>query len=706
MRLIALSSLVLGACSAVTYPPTRPAPVVDDYHGIAVADPYRWLEDPDSAETRAWVAAQNRVTFDFLAKRRSRAHVRARLASLWDYEKYGVPAVRGGRTFFTYNPGLLNQSQVYVLDEAGSEPRLLLDPNTLSVDGTVALAGFAISDDGRWVAYAVSRSGSDWREWYVRDVVRGIDLADHVQWSKFSGASFDKEGKGFYYSAYDPPETVKEQLTGVNYFHKLYYHRLGTAQSEDRLVYSRPDQKEWGFEAEVTDDGRYLVISVTRGTDPRNAIFYLDLATPDAVVTPLIEDFDAAYAFVGSDDTRWFLRTDLDASRGRVIAIDVSAPQRERWRVVIPEATETLDTVTHVGGRLVAHYLADAHSEVRVFAASGNLERRVELPGLGTASGLDGLASDRETFFSFESFSRPATIYRLDVASGAVQLFRSPRLRFDPDDYVTTQVFLTSRDGTRLPMFISHKKGLKPQRHTPTYLYGYGGFNISLTPWFSASNLAWMQMGGVLAVPTLRGGGEYGESWHQAGTKSRKQNVFDDFAAAGEWLVAHGQTSPAKLAIGGGSNGGLLVGASLTQHPELFGAAVARVGVLDMLRYHRFTIGWAWASDYGTSDNADEFRALYAYSPLHNVRRGTSYPATLLMTGDHDDRVVPAHSFKFAATLQAAQAGPQPVLIRIDTKAGHGAGKPTDKLIDEAADMWAFVLAALGEEGRVDAVTP
>ena len=512
-----------------------------------------------------------------------------------------------------------------------------------------------------------------------------------LKWVKFSGASWTKDGAGFFYSRYDEP-TEAAKLTKANYFHKLYFHRLGTPQSADRLVYHRPDQKDWSFNGSVTDDGRYLVIASEQGTDPRRRIFYQDLQKADAPVVPLLTDFDAGYEFIDNDGPIFWFQTDLNAPRGRVIAINITKPARSEWKEIIPQSRDTLEGVHAVGGQFVATYLKDAHSAVRLFDLAGKPLREVELPGLGTAGGFGGKRGDAETFYSFTSFTVPGAIYRFDLRTGTSALFRAPKVAFDPTAFETEQIFYTSKDGTRVPMFITHRKGLALDGRNPTVLYGYGGFGIPLTPAFSVSVLTWLELGGVYAVANLRGGGEYGEEWHQAGTKAKKQNVFDDFIAAGEWLVAHNYTSAKKLAIAGGSNGGLLVGAAETQRPDLFGAALPAVGVMDMLRFQKFTIGWAWASDFGSSDNADEFKTLLAYSPLHAIKPGTKYPATFITTGDHDDRVVPAHSFKFAATLQAAQGGRAPILIRIETKAGHGAGKPTSKIIEEAADKWAFLV--------------
>ncbi|MBX3746743.1 MAG: S9 family peptidase [Verrucomicrobiae bacterium] len=677
------------------YPQTRREAVSDTYHGVTVEDPYRWLEDDRSEETAAWVEAQNRVTFGYLEAIPERAAISNRLTRLWNFERWGNPGRRGERYFVSRNDGLQNQSVLYTLEGLEGEMRVLLDPNRLSEDGTVALSGATATEDGARLAYGVARSGSDWQEWRVRDVRTGEDLPDEIRWVKFSRASWTRDGLGFYYSRYDaPPEGAR--LTQANYFHKLYYHRLGTPQDEDELVYHRPDRKEWNFSGTVTDDGRYLVIVAYEGTDPRNRVLYRDLTVEGSPVVELLMDFDADYTFIDNDGPVFWFRTDLTAPRARVIAIDVTRPEREAWREVIPEAEDTLTRVSVVGDRFLAHYLKDARSVVKVFGLDGGLEREVDLPGLGSASGFDGKRTDRETFYTFTGFTMPATVYRYDVETGTSTVWRRPRVDFDSDAYETRQVFYASKDGTRIPMFVTHRKGLALNGRNPTYLYGYGGFNISLTPSFSVAIAAWLEMGGVYAMPNLRGGGEYGEAWHKAGIKLNKQNVFDDFIAAAEWLIANGYTAPERLAIGGGSNGGLLVGACMTQRPELFGAALPAVGVLDMLRFHRFTIGWAWTSDYGSSDDPEEFRALHAYSPYHRLRPGVRYPSTMVTTADHDDRVVPAHSFKFAARLQEMHAGPNPVLIRIETKAGHGAGKPTSKLIAEAADRWAFLVRELG----------
>ncbi|MDZ8136644.1 MAG: prolyl oligopeptidase family protein [Nostoc sp. DedQUE04] len=681
----------------LTYPTSHKSNQVDDYHGTSVADPYRWLEDPDSEETRTWIEAQNQVTFGYLSEIPAREKIKQRLTKLWDYEKYGIPFKEGERYFYFKNDGLQNQSVFYTLKTLDDQPQVLLDPNKLSEDGTVALSGLSISEDGKLLAYGLSSSGSDWQEWKVRNVETGEDLQDHLKWIKFSGASWTHDNQGFFYSRYDEPNE-KTRLEDVNYYQKLYYHQLGKPQSEDVLIYHRPDQKEWGFSGGVTEDGRYLIISIWLGTDSKNLVFYKDLTNANAEVVELINQFEADYSFIDNDDSVFYFRTDLNALRGRVIAIDTKNPTSENWQEIIPQSAETLESVGILNNQLLADYLKDAHSQIKIFDLKGALIRELELPGLGSAGGFGGKRYDTETFYSFTSFTIPGTIYRYDMVTGKSQVFRQPQVDFNPDEYETKQVFYHSKDGTRVPMFITHKKGIKLDGNNPTYLYAYGGFNASMTPGFSVSLLMWMEMGGVYAMANIRGGGEYGEEWHQAGMKDKKQNVFDDFIGAAEWLIANKYTKTEKLAIAGGSNGGLLVGACITQRPDLFGAALPAVGVMDMLRFHKFTIGWAWTSEYGSADNPEEFPALYAYSPLHNIKPNTAYPATLITTADHDDRVVPAHSFKFAAALQEAHAGDVPTLIRIETKAGHGAGKPTAKIIEEAADKWAFLVRALDIE--------
>ena len=676
------------------YPDTHRSDQVDVYHGVQVPDPYRWLEDTDSEETKAWVEAQNKVTFSYLDKVPQRAPLRQRLTKLWNFERYGTPEKRGGCYFYTRNDGLQNQSVLYVADSLDAPPRELLDPNQLSKDGTVALVGWEVSEDGRYLAYGLAAAGSDWNEWKVKEVATGQDRSDHLRWVKFSGVSWTPDNRGFFYSRYDEPK-AGEELTGVNYYQKLYYHTLGEPQDKDRLVYERKDQKEWGFRGRVTEDGRYLVISVWRGTEVKNQVFYQRLDTPAAPVVELLAGFDAEYEFIGNEGSTLWFQTDLDAPLRRVIAIDVEHPERGRWRELIPQDRHVIRGVSAVGDRFLVAYLKDASTQVRVFDLSGRFEREVALPAIGEAAGFGGRRKDDETFYQFTNFTTPSTVYRYEIRSGESTVFRQPKVDFDPQAYETKQVFYHSQDGTRVPMFITHRKGLPLDGNNPTLLYAYGGFDISITPAFSVMNLVWMEQGGVYAVPNLRGGGEYGREWHEAGMKEKKQNVFDDFIAAAQWLIDNKYTCSQKLAIRGGSNGGLLVGAAITQRPDLFGAALPAVGVMDMLRFHKFTIGWAWVSEYGSSDDPGEFRTLIEYSPLHNLKPGTRYPATMITTADHDDRVVPGHSFKFAAELQRAHAGDAPVLIRIETSAGHGAGTPTSKLIDTAADSLAFLLSVL-----------
>jgi prolyl oligopeptidase len=678
----------------LAYPQSKKVAHVEEHHGVKVEDPYRWLEDLDSTQTKAWVEAQNKVTFAYLNEIPERDSIKKRLTKLWNYERYSIPSREGDRYFYTKNNGLQNQSVVYTTKSLNEDGKVLLDPNTLSTDGTVALTGTRYTKDGKLMAYGLAASGSDWQEWHVRDVETGKDLPDVIKWVKFSGASWALDGKGFYYSRYDEPK-ADSKMAGANYFHKLYYHRVGTPQSEDVLVYHRPDQKEWLINGGVTDDGRYLIINVSKGSSSKNALFYKDLQVKDASVVEMIKDFDANYGVIDNDGPVFYVRTNLNAPKGRIIAIDTRKPERDNWKELVPQANDVLGGINVVNDMLVTSYLKDARTQLKIFDLNGKLVREVQLPGIGSASNIVGQRKDKEGFYSFQSYTTPSTIYRYDMVSGKSTVFRQPKVDMNPNDYETKQVFYTSKDGTRIPMFISHRKGLKLDGGNPTLLYGYGGFNSSQTPGFSVSNLVWMEMGGVFAVANLRGGGEYGKEWHEAGTKLKKQNVFDDFIAAGEWLISNKYTQPSKLAVMGGSNGGLLVGAVVNQRPELFGAALPAVGVMDMLRFHKFTIGWAWVSDYGSPDNPEEFRALYAYSPYHNLKPGTKYPAILVTTADHDDRVVPSHSFKYAARLQEAQAGPTPVLIRIETKAGHGSGKPITKTIEEVSDKWGFLVRAL-----------
>jgi prolyl oligopeptidase len=707
-RTIAALSIALttGLTMKIDYPETKKVDHVDDYHGTRVSDPYRWLEDDNSEETLAWVKAQNAVSFGYLEKLPQREPLRARLTELWNYPRYGTPFHKGGRYFFFKNDGLQNQSVLYKQASLDAPPEVLLDPNKLSEKGTVALSTLAFSEDGTHLVYGIASAGSDWQEFRVREVTSGNDLADHLKHIKFSDASWTHDGAGFFYNRFPEPSGDEAQ-GGVNLNQKVYYHRLGTDQSVDRLVYERPDQPEWGFQTEVSDDGAHAVFHITHGTDERNRVYYQDIASRGEVVR-LLDDFDATYEFLGNDGALFYFRTNQDAPRYRVIGIDVHSPARSSWKEILPESDDVLESVSLVNEKFVALFLEDAHSRVAVFGKDGAHLKDIDLPTLGSVSSLSGERKDEEMFFAFQSFVYPTTIYRYDFKKSEFSVFRSPEIRFDGGEYVTEQVFYSSKDGTKVPMFVTHKRGLKLDGTNPTYLYAYGGFNISLTPTFAVSNLVWLELGGVYAQANLRGGGEYGESWHEAGTFEKKQNVFDDFIAAAEFLIAKGYTSRDKLAIGGGSNGGLLVGAVLNQRPDLFGAALPAVGVMDMLRFHKFTIGWAWVSDYGSAEKADEFETLYAYSPYHNLKPAPYFPATMVTTADHDDRVVPGHSFKYAARLQEIHGSqPRPMLIRIQTDAGHGAGKPTKMLIDEQADRWAFVMANLGMDWpRTSAPTP
>jgi len=705
LLLVCLAAVLLAGCGesyterepmTFVYPESHKVEQVDDYHGTQGADPYRWLEDVDSDQTKAWVTAQNEVAFGYLESIPDRDKIKARLTKLWDYPKYGAPFREGERYFFSKNDGLQNQSVIYVQEGLEGEPRVLIDPNTLSEDGTVALGGLRVSRDGKKLAWATNVSGSDWRTWYVRDIDTGQDLEDKVEWSKFSGASWDENNEGFYYSRYDAP-TEGDEYEDANYYHKLYYHKVGTPQSEDVLVYERPDQKEWGFAGGVTESGDYLIIHVWKGTSPKNRLFYKDLRDPQAEVVELISELEADYGFVGHDGTVFYLQTDLDAPMKRVVAVDIENPAKSEWHELIPEKDVTLEYIGMINhNEFVAAYMKDAHSVVYRYDHHGHLIGELELPGIGSVGGTGGHREDTETFYTFTSFLYPPTIFKYDFTTGENTVFREPEIDMDLSSYTTEQVFLASKDGTKVPMFIVRKKGIEMDGSHPTLLYGYGGFNVSLTPYFSISRLAWVEMGGIFALANLRGGGEYGEEWHQAGMLKNKQNVFDDFIAAGEYLIAEGYTSKAKLSCAGGSNGGTLVGAVCNQRPDLFKAALPAVGVMDMLRFHLFTIGWAWVSDYGSSEDPDMFPTLYAYSPYHNLVDGVDYPAMMITTADHDDRVVPGHSFKYAARIQEAHAGADPVIIRIETKAGHGGGKPTSKIIEEVADEWAFLWDQLG----------
>ncbi|MBK9796256.1 MAG: S9 family peptidase [Holophagaceae bacterium] len=695
--LLGLAATVLVAQTPLTYPVTRKGDVVDDYHGTKVADPYRWLEDDRSQETAAWVEAQNQVTQAYLGQIPERKAIEARLTRLWDYEKYGAPSKRGRYYFYSYNSGLQSQSVIYVTTALKEKGRVLLDPNTLSTEGTVSLGGTVFTEDGRLMAYSLSKGGADLNIWKVRDVETGKDLPDELPLGRNGVGGWAKDGSGFYYTRYPLPKD-RSALTGVFKNQQLFFHRLGTSVDKDPVIYERTDQPDWGFGAGVTDDGKWLVIYQNQGTDRRSRIFLRDLTRPDGKVEPWLDKFDATYRVVGNDGDTFYVYTDQGAARGRLVAIDRGKPEPKDWKTLIPEGPrrDVLAGVNLVANRFAATWRIDALNTVRLYDLKGRLEREISLPGVGTLAGFGGRRQDKEAFYGFTSYNRPTTLYHYRFDTGKSEVFRQPKVAFDPAAYEVKEVFYTSKDGTRVPMFLTHRKGIKLDGLNPTMLYGYGGFTVSATPRFSPATMAWLEMGGIFAEACLRGGSEYGREWHDAGKLRNKQNVFDDFIAAAEWLIREKYTTTPKLAIHGGSNGGLLVGACLIQRPDLFGAALPAVGVMDMLRYHKFTIGWMWKSDYDCSDDAEGFKYLMTYSPLHTLKPGVSYPPTLVTTGDHDDRVVPAHSHKFIATLQACQAGPAPVLTRIETNAGHGSGKPTAKQIAERADEWAFLVKNLG----------
>ncbi|HSB62827.1 MAG TPA: prolyl oligopeptidase family serine peptidase [Thermoanaerobaculia bacterium] len=685
------------APSRPAYPKAPRASQVDDYHGTLVSDPFRPLEDPDAPATRAWIDAENTMTRAFLDAVPARTAIRERLTKLWNYERFSTPVREGGRLFYSHNDGLQNQAVLYVLDREGATPRALLDPNRLSKDGTVAVAGWSVSRDGRSLAYAVASGGSDWQEWHVLDVGTGRDTGDLLKWVKFSSPAFTADGKGLYYARCDAPPSGRELDAAVKN-QRVFFHRLGTPQAADVLVHA-PDDPKVLHQVRVSDDGRWLVLSTSRGSSGKNRLWVKDLTRDGAPFLKLFDDFESRWSWVGNEGTIAYLRTDRSAPRGRLVSVDFAA-DAPVLKDVIPQGDAVLRSVRAVGGRFVVVTMQDGSERVRIHALDGTPGNEVALPALGAVNGFTGRPTDRETFFSFTSFTYPSTVFRLDPAAATATVFRKPRVDFDPSAFDAKQVFYRANDGAAVPMFLVAKKGTKWDGSNPTMLFAYGGFNVPMLPSFSVKSLAFVERGGIYAQACLRGGSEYGDEWHEAGMLEKKQNVFDDFAAAARWLIANKVTSAKKLAIAGGSNGGLLVGATLNQHPELFGAALPAVGVMDMLRFQRFTIGWAWTSEYGSAENADQFKFIYAYSPLHNIRKGSAYPAVLITTADHDDRVVPAHSFKYAAALQEAQAGDAPVLIRIETRAGHGAGKPTTKLIEEASDQLAFLAKTIGDPAR------
>ncbi len=682
----------------LVYPDTRKDAVVDSYHGVDVTDPYRWLEDADSPETQAWVKQENALTKAFLGGIPAREKIATRLTELIDYTRYSSPSKHGKRYFFWKNDGLQDQSVLYVQDALDAEPRVVLNPNMLSADGTVAVTTAAIDWDGKRLAYGLSRSGSDEQEVKIRNIDTGSDYDESLQWCRFTTIAWKQDGSGFFYSRFPDPSTVDPE-DRMNY-NRLCWHTLGTHQSQDRLVYERPDNKELGFAPVVTEDGQYLLVYIYHGTDPRNRVYYRPLDS-DGDFVRLLDKADAEYSFLGNEGSIFYFKTDRDASRGRVIGIDINHPEQDNWQTVIPEGADVIDYAGLIGGHFVVAYMHDVHDQLKVYSLDGRYVRDIPLPTLGTVGGLSGRQDDNEMFFTFTSFLYPSTSFRYDLGTNEISVLHKPEIDFDIADYETKQVFCTSKDQTRVPMFLTYKKGLSRNGDNPTLLYAYGGFNISIKPRFSASTLLWLEAGGIYAQASLRGGSEYGEAWHQAGMLERKQNVFADFVAAAQWLIANDYTRPKKLAIRGGSNGGLLVAACMLQRPDLYGAVICQVPVIDMLRYHRFTVGRYWVPEYGDAEaSKEQFDYLYAYSPLHNVKAGVVYPPILITSADTDDRVVPSHAKKFAATLQAKAGGSNPILLRVETKAGHGGGKPISKTIEEQADIYAFLIKTLDMKYR------
>ena len=692
--LVSMLSVSIPAQKALDYPKAKKIDQVDDFHGIKVHDPYRWLENTASAETQAWIADENKITDAYLDSIPEREKIKARLTELWNYERFSAPSKIGKKYLYSKNDGLQNQSVLYIADSINDPGKVFFDPNKLSADGTAALSGSSFTDDGKIWGYGISRSGSDRTEWRFMNVETGEYLTDTLRPNRQGGVSWLNDNSGFYYSRF-PDAQAGAELKGASKFQKIYFHKMGTPQSEDKLIYERPEDGELFVGGGVTEDGKFLVINVVKGTQRMNEVHFKNLAIKDSPIEPLVTDRNNSWSFVGNHGPVFYFRTDKDAERGRLVAVNVFARDRV-WKEIIPEAPETLGGVQFINDQFVANYLKDAYTQIRIFEQTGKFLRNVELPGIGSAGGFGGKQKDTETFYSYSSYNAPPTIYRYDMKTGKSTLFRKSEVKFDPSAFEVKQVFYNSKDGTKVPMFVIHKKGIKLDGSNPTLLYGYGGFNISMTPGFSVARLPWLEMGGIYVVANIRGGAEYGKSWWANGARLKKQNTFDDFIGAAEALIKLGYTSTPKLAIQGGSNGGLLVGAVLNQRPDLFGAALPAVGVMDMVRFTEFTVGAAWKSDYGDPKDPADFKVLYGYSPLHNIKVGTKYPATLVTTADTDDRVFPAHSFKYAAALQAAQSGNAPILIRIETKAGHGAGKPTSKQIEEQADIYGFLVKNLG----------
>jgi prolyl oligopeptidase len=694
--LLASVALFLGAGNGtkLNYPVAPKSDQVDDYHGVKIADPYRSLENADAPSTQKFVEQENQLTFAYLAKLPGREAIKQQLTNLWDYEKFGGFQKAGNHYFYFHNSGLQNQSVLYVMDSLNGTPRVLLDPNTYRKDGTAALDGESVSWNGKLLAYAVAQAGSDWAEWRVRDVATGKDSSDLIQWTKGSNVSWAEDDRGFYYSRFAEPPPEK-MLTVAALDEKVYFHKLGAPQSADKLIYERPDHPNWTLDPVLLEGSRYLLLYMYTGVPGKNLLAYQDLRAANPKTVMLIPSADYGYSPIAVIGSTLYLQTNDGAPRGRMIAMDIEHPERTNWKEIVPERAETLEGAQLADGKLLLSYMKDAHSAAKLVSLDGKAAEDIALPGIGTAGWSGARLRDKEMFYGFEGFTIAPSIYRLDLESGKSAVIRQSKIAADLSQYETKQVFYSSKDGTRVPMFLSYKKGLKLDGQNPALLYAYGGFDVAETPVFRPAYLEWMQMGGVFALANIRGGSEYGEAWHQAGMRAKKQNVFDDFIAAAEWLIASKYTSTPKLAILGGSNGGLLIGAVLNQRPDLFGAAMPAVGVMDMLRFQNFGFGTQWVGEYGSSANSEDFKVLRAYSPLHNIRKGVQYPPTLITTSDHDDRVMPGHSLKYAATLQQAQEGPAPILIRIETRAGHGAGKPTTKQIDEWADRFVFLKSAL-----------
>jgi prolyl oligopeptidase len=682
------------------YPKPRRESKIEDFHGTKVDDPYRWMEETDSADVKAWITAQNKLTQAYVSSVPQREAIKNRLTEIWNYERVSAPSkVVDGFYIYSRNDGLQNQSVLYRANSINDRGTVFFDPNKIREDGTAALAGWRFTEDGKLWAYGVAQAGSDRSEWRVKDVATGKDLPDVIAPNRNGFQAWARDNSGFYYSSYD--QTAKgAELKQATQFQKIYFHKLGTPQSEDYVVYERPDNGQYFSGLQISEDGNWMIFTVGKGTERMNMVYFKNLTMSKAPVMPLIEDLNNSWSFLGNDGSTFYFRTDKDAPRGKIVKVDALVAEK-KWVDVVPESKDTLNGVSFINDQFVLNYLKDAHTAIKIYERDGTFVRDVDLPGIGSAGGFGGKRKDTETFYTFSSYNAPPTTFKYDMKTGTSSLFRETKVKFDPSLYEVKQVFYTSKDGTKVPMFLTYRKGLKLDGSNPTILYGYGGFNVAETPGFSIARIAWLEMGGIYAVANIRGGSEYGKEWWKGGSRMNKQNVFDDFAWAGKWLIENKYTSTPKLAMHGGSNGGLLVGAVLNQHPTLFGAAIPEVGVMDMLRFDQWTIGWAWRSDYGDPKNPEDFKAMYAYSPYHNAKPGTKYPPTLVTTADHDDRVFPAHSFKYTAAMQHAQAGKEPVLIRVQTRGGHGAGLPTALAIEKQADIYAFLVKSLGMTGEL-----